>query len=79
MDLQYSVGECVGRKGWSRGAGRVLGAPTETGTHSRVTSRNFKDVYIQHLQLFTAIATFRMLFIYIISLIHLPTLNILSR
>ena len=67
----------VREEGVVAGAGGVLGAPAETGTHSRVTSRNSNDHYLQPLPHFTDIVDFRMLFIYIISLIHLPTLNII--
>ena len=72
--MQYLIAWGV----WSvASARRLLVARTEPVTHLRGTSRNSNDHNLEPKSLFTAIVDFRMLFIYIISIIHLPTLNII--
>ena len=72
--MQYLIAWGV----WSvASARRLLVAWTEGVTHLRGTSRNSNDHNLQPKSLFTAIVDFRMLIIYIISIIHLPTLNII--
>ena len=78
-----SVMVCSIQGGSARGEGVAarwggeLGARAGHGAALARPSRNSIDHYLQPKSLFTDIVSFRMLFTYILSLIYLPTLNII--